>query len=108
MTITTRSATAMLVSLALALSAAPAVAKQFDVNANGSMVPAGSLSLNSQPTKPTPAQATAPTVIRIVAHDRGFDWGDAGVGATGGLALSLVALGGGLALSQRRGGQSTA
>ena len=108
MTITTRSATATLVALALALGAAPAVAKPFDVTANGALVSAGSPSLRSQPTKQTTGQATAPTIVRIVAREGGFSWGDAGIGAAGGLALSVIALGGGLAVSQRRGGHSTA
>jgi hypothetical protein len=41
--------------------------------------------------------AVTHTVIRA---GHGFDWGDAGIGAAGGLALSLLAVGG--ALSQRR------
>jgi hypothetical protein len=31
-----------------------------------------------------------------------FAWGDAGIGAAGGLALSLVVIGGGLAVTERR------
>jgi hypothetical protein len=31
-----------------------------------------------------------------------FDWGDAGIGAAGGLAIAMLGVGGGLALSQRR------
>jgi hypothetical protein len=31
-----------------------------------------------------------------------FDWGDAAIGAAGGLVISVVGLGGALALSQRR------
>jgi hypothetical protein len=108
MTIATRSASAALLSLALALGAPPAVAKPFDVNADGSLVPAGSPSISSQSTKPPAAHATAPATVRITSRDGGFDWGDAGIGAVGGLALSLIALGGGLAVSQRRGGHSTA
>jgi hypothetical protein len=41
-------------------------------------------------------------VVRVETPKGGFDWGDAGVGAVGGLALSLIALGGALAISQRR------
>jgi hypothetical protein len=108
LTITTGNATAALVSMALALGATPAVAKPFDVNANGSFVLATSPSISSQPTKPTAAHATGPTIVRITARDTGFDWGDAGIGAAGGLALSLIALGGGLAVSQRRGRHTTA
>jgi hypothetical protein len=47
--------------------------------------------------------AGAPAVIvRISSAKGGFDWGDAGIGAAGALGLSLVALAGGLAVSQRR------
>ena len=44
----------------------------------------------------------APTVVRVVDGNSGFDWGDAGIGAAGGVALALLGLGGALALSQRR------
>jgi hypothetical protein len=33
---------------------------------------------------------------------RGFDWGDAGIGAAGGLGLSMIVLGGGLAVTGTR------
>jgi len=38
----------------------------------------------------------------IVYVNSGFDWGDAGIGAAGGLALAMLGVGGGLAISQRR------
>ena len=44
---------------------------------------------------------TSPTV-RVIVPNRSFDWGDAGIGAAGGLALSMLGLGGALAISQRR------
>jgi hypothetical protein len=44
---------------------------------------------------------TPPSVV--VQTSNGFDWSDAGIGAAGGLGLSMVALGGGLVLTQRRG-----
>jgi hypothetical protein len=55
----------------------------------------------------TPAGSTAkvsapPAVVRVQAPANGFDWGDAGIGAAGGLALSMIGLGGALAVSQRR------
>jgi hypothetical protein len=56
-----------------------------------------------------PPQASAPaTIVRVSAPSGGFDWGDAGIGAIGGLAVSIIGVGGALALSQRRGhpGQS--
>src|SRR5947199_403379 len=49
------------------------------------------------------AKTTAPpAVVRVQASASGFDWGDAGIGAAGGLALSMIGLGGVLAASQRR------
>ncbi|MBV8943507.1 MAG: hypothetical protein JO321_09780 [Solirubrobacterales bacterium] len=32
----------------------------------------------------------------------GFEWGDAGIGAAGGLAISVLGIGGALVLSERR------
>jgi hypothetical protein len=49
----------------------------------------------------TPASAPQ-AVVRITTLPNGFDWGDAGIGAAGGLALATIGLGGALALSQRR------
>ena len=47
-----------------------------------------------------------PTVVRVVTHSDGFDWGDAGIGAGGTLALTLIALGGVLAATNRRSRQT--
>jgi hypothetical protein len=41
-------------------------------------------------------------VVRIETAESGFDWGDAGIGAAGGVALAMLAVGGALAVSQRR------
>jgi hypothetical protein len=43
-----------------------------------------------------------PPVVRITTPASGFDWGDAGIGAAGGLALAMVGLGGGLVISHQR------
>jgi hypothetical protein len=40
--------------------------------------------------------------VRIISGDSAFDWGDAGIGAAGGIALSMVGFGGALAVSQNR------
>ena len=45
---------------------------------------------------------TPAVIVRVSSANGGFDWGDAGIGAAGALGLSLVALAGGLAVSQRR------
>jgi hypothetical protein len=42
------------------------------------------------------------TVIRVVAPTGGFDWGDAGIGAGGALALAMIGFGGVLAATNRR------
>jgi hypothetical protein len=47
------------------------------------------------PSRPPARVVTSPAPA-------GFDWGDAGIGAAGGLGLSMVAVGGSLALVGRR------
>jgi hypothetical protein len=47
------------------------------------------------------------TVVRVVAPNHGFDWGDAGIGAASSLALAMIGLGGALAISQTRARSST-
>ena|SRR5437764_1494685 len=42
----------------------------------------------------------------VATSDGGFDWGDAGIGAAGGLVLAMGGLGGALAISRRRTGPS--
>jgi hypothetical protein len=46
--------------------------------------------------------SAAQAIDRIQTPQSGFDWGDAGIGAAGGLALSMICLGGALAVSQNR------
>ena len=49
-------------------------------------------------------------VVRVEAPGGGFDWGDAGIGAAGGVAIAMLGLGGTLLISQgpRRTRKSTA
>ena len=91
---------AALVALALAAGAAPAAARyDYRGAAENPAIRAG-----TQPPGQAPNPTTPPAnVVRITPGAGGFDWGDAGLGAAGGLALSLVAVGGGLAVSQRNG-----
>jgi hypothetical protein len=49
----------------------------------------------------------APAVARVQAPQSGFDWGDAGIGAAG-LALSVLGIGGAIAVTQRRNRRTTA
>jgi hypothetical protein len=43
-----------------------------------------------------------PTVVEVSRPPSGFDWGDAGIGAAGALALSSIAAGSALMLTGRR------
>ena len=43
-----------------------------------------------------------PTVVRVVTHNGGFHWGDAGIGAGGMLAVTLIGLGGAITVTHRR------
>lgn len=51
--------------------------------------------------RPRPA-AGASRTLGVTAGSSGFDWGDAVIGAAGGIALTMIALGGTLAVSRRR------
>ena len=99
MTTIHRISTGVALALALAVGAAPASARPFDLNANGSYVPSGAAS--TQATEPSHSVTPPPVIVRV-ATPGGFDWGDAGIGAAGGLALSMVGVGGALAVSQHR------
>ena len=103
MTTRHRITTAVLVSLGFAMSATPALALPTDLTPNGSEVPAGSPSVRSQPA----ASASQPTIVRVSSSGAGFDWGDVGIGAAGGFALSMVGVGGALAISQSRSRRTT-
>jgi hypothetical protein len=85
-------------ALSLAGAAAPAIARPLEITPNGTLVLAGPATA-TQTTPSTGAQAVPPAIAGV----NGFDWGDAGIGALGGLALTMTALGGGLAVSQRHG-----
>jgi hypothetical protein len=114
-------------AIAIALSAitAPAVSAKFDLN------DAGRTPTASQVVRPNPDEQMSPaamlnagprsevvsgrgygsatpppTIVRVITPDRGFDWGDAGIGAAGGIALSLLGVGGTLVFSSRRSRRS--
>jgi hypothetical protein len=112
MTTKPRMTAGALVTLALAASAAPASAMPNQLSPGGA--PAVQNPTGAHAT-PSPAAVTrarvlaardsAPasppaTIVRLTAHN-GFDWGDAGLGAAGAVALAAVGLGGVLAVSQR-------
>jgi hypothetical protein len=103
MTTPQRITTTLAVALALATGTGPALAGQFDLNSHGSYVPAaGPAHPLSAATTPSVTASTSPTIVRVTAPGRGFDWGDAGIGAAGGFALSMIGLGGALVISGQR------
>ena len=66
----------------------------------------GPASATAKPVGPdlgagTTTQSPPAQVVRITTPASGFDWGDAGVGAAGGLALAMLGVGGALVISQR-------
>jgi hypothetical protein len=68
-------------AISFAIAAAPAAAPRVGVN--------------------RARRAGAPTIVRITTPDGGFDWRDAGIGAAGGFALSMIGIGGALVASGR-------
>lgn len=108
---TNRTATTAAIILSLAAAGTPAASAR-----PADFVPANHqshASVYSRPDKSiTPvatlsgsdiATATAPqAVVRAQTPARGFDWGDAGIGAAGGLALAMLGVGGGLVIAHHR------
>lgn len=84
--------TTLALTLALGAIAPAAASARFDLN---------------PPVAPTtPSARPAVQVVRVSAPG-GFEWGDAGIGAAGGFGLSMLAMGGGLVVAQRRGRRSS-
>ena len=103
MTITHRTTTAAVI-LALAAAGAPTATATVSTSptTTSNQPPA---SVYDRPDKSmirvsTPGSAPQ-AVVRIQTPPSGFDWGDAGIGAAGGLALAMIGVGGALAVSQR-------
>ena len=113
-----RTTLAALVALALVATATPASARPIDLNGQGSFLPAGKpvpaavysrpdksmIALSSPSSADIAAKATVPqAAVRIQTPQTGFDWGDAGIGAAGGIGITMLAAGGGLlAVRMRR------
>lgn len=53
-------------------------------------------------SKTPPQRQPIAAVVRVEMPQTGFDWGDAGIGAAGGLALAMLGLGAALVISRRR------
>jgi len=112
MTTTRRTGTIALLVLSLAAASAPiASARPADFAPASKHVPASVYNRQDKSIVPSTAPTTIagitkttapPAVVTVQAPASGFDWGDAGIGPAGVLALALICLGGALAASQRR------
>ena len=112
MTTTHRMTTTAAVILSLAAASAPAAsARPVDFVPVPKLAPA--TGVYSRPDKAqipvTPysdrvatTSSSPQSVVRITTPASGFDWGDAGIGAAGGLALAMLGVGGGLVISHQR------
>jgi hypothetical protein len=113
---TRRTATTAAIILSLAAGAPAASARPADIFPPSHQSPAAVYSRPDKtmipvtaPSVGAVAKTTAPPVLaRVQAPQSGFDWDDAGIGAAGGLALSMIAVGGAFAVSQRRSRRTTA
>jgi len=99
MTTTRRIISGLSVAATLAAAAGPASAGQFNVNSHGSYV---QIPPASAPARQLASRDDAsPTVVRVTNRS-GFAWGDAGIGAAGGVAIAVLIAGGMTAGSERR------
>jgi hypothetical protein len=57
--------------------------------------------IQADPPQGTQTATNVTPVVRVIAPAGGFDWGDAGIGAAGGFALSMLGVGGAIAISRR-------
>ena len=105
MTTTHRTTTTAAVILSLAAAGAPTATATVSATTPATTANQPPASVYSRPDKsmiPRHHAGSAPqAVVRIQTPPNGFDWGDAGIGAAGGLALAMIGLGGALVVSQR-------
>jgi hypothetical protein len=107
MTFKQRLTAGILAALSLAAAAAPASATPWDPSSRDPFIP---IRPAPEPAMVAPAPShagraagtgRAAEIVRITT-DRGFAWSDAAMGAAGGIALSLVGVGGFLVASEAR------
>jgi hypothetical protein len=114
-TTTHRITTVAAVILSLAAAGAPAAsARPVGADSVSSAASNGPAAVYSRPDKSMialsspssaaiAAKATMPqAAVRIQTPQTGFDWGDAAVGAAGGIGIALLATGGGLVAVRMR------
>jgi hypothetical protein len=101
MTTTRRIATGVVATLALA-TAAPASATPWDPNSRDPSIPIRSAPGRAMIAPASTNAGNGPVVLRLTTERSGFDWADAGIGAAGATALTLLGVGGALMISDRR------
>jgi hypothetical protein len=84
-------------AVVVAVSSSSALAGEFNVNSSGSYV---QVPPHSTLTSASADGSISPTVVRVRVASHGFDWGDAAIGAAGGIAIVLLLAGAGLSLAQ--------
>ena len=90
------------VALAVALGAsAPPASAMINRIGVGAYAPTSS-HVSSRPTATSGEPSSQLAIVRTTGQNGGFDWGDAGIGAAGGIALSMAGIGGALTVSQHR------
>ena len=108
MTTTHRITTTAAVLLSLAAAGAPTATARPDFAPAANQPPPTVYSRPDKSLVPVTTPASVPqAVVRISSPTGGFDWGDAGIGAAGGFALSMIGIGGALAISQNRARRTT-
>lgn len=101
-----RTTTTAAVILSLAAAGAPAATATVSATNPATTANRPPATVYSRPDKSiirvtTPASAPQP-VVRITTPPNGFAWGDAGIGAAGGLALAMLGVGGALVITHQR------
>ena len=96
MTTAHRTATTALLVLSLAATGVPTASAR-----SGGAADHPPMVYSRQDKSLLPSNDPPQAVVRISAPGGGFDWGDAGIGAAGGFALSMIGIGGVLVVSQR-------
>ena len=97
MTTAHRTATTALLVLSLAATGVPTASAR-----SGGAADHPPMVYSRQDKSLVPSNDPPQAVVRISSPDGGFDWGDAGIGAAGGVAIAMLGVGGALAVSQRR------
>ncbi|HET7047973.1 MAG TPA: hypothetical protein VFI54_06835 [Solirubrobacteraceae bacterium] len=111
MTSTHRITTTAAIILSLAAAGAPTATARPDFVPAAKQPPAAAYSRPDKSLIPlatpygdsTSRPASAPqAVVQVQTPPSGFDWGDAGIGAAGGIAIAMLGLGGALVVSNHR------